>query len=1063
MVPALHVRSRAAAATPAAPAYRPAAASGPGQRHDRRQLRVQHDHLSSRCTPGTTYYYCAIASNTFGTSFGSVLSFTTLPALPSVSTSSATAITAGGATLNGSASPGGGATTGWFRYSTTNPVTCNDTFGTRAPATGGSSLGVGPDGRRVLAGDHRPRPGDDLLLLRDRAELGGTGFGGVGSFVTPSAPTVTTSAASAISNIQAQLNGTANPNGDSASGWFRLGTTNPGTCNDMFGTRVPTVGIVTLGAGTRATSYSNPASGLSPEHHLLLLRDRLELARDGVRPVLSFTTFDQPAVTTAAATSVASNSAHAERLGQPERRLGDRAGSATPRPTRAPATTRSARACRPAAAPTWAPAGPPSTTRSAPASTSRCRPGTTYYYCAIAIERLRHRVRRGAVVHDAGRPAPVSTGSATAADGARRATINGSGEPGRRDDDRAGSATARPTRAAATTRSARALPLTGGTALGAGQRQRPVLAGADGPRRRATTYYYCAIALELAWARCSAALGSFTTPSAPTVTTNAASGVGDTTATLNGSANPNGDRRPAGSATARPARAPATTRSARARRPSGGTALGVGQQRASAFAQAVTGLTAEHDVLLLRDRVELARASASARCCRSRRARRAAVTTLAATSVTTTTAHAQRLGQPERRGDDRLVPLHHDRPGHLQRHVRHARSGERRPANLGSGTAPSPSPSTRQPTSRLTPGTTYYYCAIAHERFGTAFGAVLSFTTPPAPPVVTTSAATAVTEHHGDAQRLGQPGRRRHHRLVPLQRHQPGHLQRHLRHARPGDRRHRPRRGQHVGRRTRRRSPASRRGRRTTSARSPRTRWARRSAALHSFTTPTAPTVTTNAPLGGQRHHGDAQRHGATRTARRPPAGSATAPPTRAPATTRSARARRRPAAPTWARAAARPSYTQPVTGLTPVTTYYFCAIASNSLGTAFGTVRDVHDAATEPAVTTAAATSLASTSAHAQRHRRTRTAPRPPAGSAIARPTRAPATTASAPRIPTSSSHEPGQRHHRRELRVQHDQLIGADAGHDLLLLRDREQRRTAPAFGTRADVHDPAGGADR
>ena len=36
----------------------------------------------------------------------------------------------------------GGATLGWFRYSTTNPGSCNDTFGTRVPAaTGGSDLG----------------------------------------------------------------------------------------------------------------------------------------------------------------------------------------------------------------------------------------------------------------------------------------------------------------------------------------------------------------------------------------------------------------------------------------------------------------------------------------------------------------------------------------------------------------------------------------------------------------------------------------------------------------------------------------------------------------------------------------------------------------------------------------------------------------------------------------------------------------------------------------------------------------------------------------------------------
>src|SRR5262249_33978725 len=92
-------------------------------------------------TRGTTYYHCAIASHTYGTSFGAVVWFTTPPAIPSVSTGSVTSISAGGATLNGSAYPQGGATTGWFRYATTTPGSCNDTFGTRAPASGGSSLG----------------------------------------------------------------------------------------------------------------------------------------------------------------------------------------------------------------------------------------------------------------------------------------------------------------------------------------------------------------------------------------------------------------------------------------------------------------------------------------------------------------------------------------------------------------------------------------------------------------------------------------------------------------------------------------------------------------------------------------------------------------------------------------------------------------------------------------------------------------------------------------------------------------------------------------------------------
>src|SRR5207249_886135 len=65
--------------------------------------------------PATTYYYCAIASNAVGTSFGSVFSLLT-PAAPTVTTSAATSLTISTATLSGFANPNLDPATGWFRY-----------------------------------------------------------------------------------------------------------------------------------------------------------------------------------------------------------------------------------------------------------------------------------------------------------------------------------------------------------------------------------------------------------------------------------------------------------------------------------------------------------------------------------------------------------------------------------------------------------------------------------------------------------------------------------------------------------------------------------------------------------------------------------------------------------------------------------------------------------------------------------------------------------------------------------------------------------------------------------
>src|SRR6266568_1999921 len=78
-----------------------------------------------------------------------------------------------------------------------------------------------------------------------------------------SMPVATTSAATGITSSSAILNGTGNPNGEQATGWFRYDITNPGTCNDTFGTRVPATGGTNLGTGTSAVAYSITTTGLT--------------------------------------------------------------------------------------------------------------------------------------------------------------------------------------------------------------------------------------------------------------------------------------------------------------------------------------------------------------------------------------------------------------------------------------------------------------------------------------------------------------------------------------------------------------------------------------------------------------------------------------------------------------------------------------------------------------------------------------------------------------------------------------------------------------------------------
>ena len=224
---------------------------------------IPYSRVIGSLTPATTYYFCAIAYNSYGSAFGSVLSFTTLPAAPTVTTGASGNRTGTGATLNATANPGGDATTGWFRYGTISPGTCNDTFGTRAPASGGSSLGSGTSNVAYSQGISGLSPGSTYYYCGIAQNSVGMAFGSVLSFTTPLPPVATTVAASSVTNTSSQLNGQGNPNGATTTGWFRYATTNPGVCDDVFGSRAPTAGGSSLGSGTSAQAYSQTISGLS--------------------------------------------------------------------------------------------------------------------------------------------------------------------------------------------------------------------------------------------------------------------------------------------------------------------------------------------------------------------------------------------------------------------------------------------------------------------------------------------------------------------------------------------------------------------------------------------------------------------------------------------------------------------------------------------------------------------------------------------------------------------------------------------------------------------------------
>ena len=85
---------------------------------------VSNPQAIASLSANTTYYFCATATNSVGTTYGSVLSFTTLPLLPTVTTDPAVSITSNSATLRSTINAHG-VTSGFrFRYGTSN-VACS--------------------------------------------------------------------------------------------------------------------------------------------------------------------------------------------------------------------------------------------------------------------------------------------------------------------------------------------------------------------------------------------------------------------------------------------------------------------------------------------------------------------------------------------------------------------------------------------------------------------------------------------------------------------------------------------------------------------------------------------------------------------------------------------------------------------------------------------------------------------------------------------------------------------------------------------------------------------------
>ncbi|MBM4776494.1 MAG: hypothetical protein GQE15_02235, partial [Archangiaceae bacterium] len=678
--------------------------------------------------PGNTYYFCAIAQNTIGTQFGPLLSFTTPPQVPTVTTTPPTSLSATTGTFNGSANPNGSATTAWFRFSTANPGVCNDAFGTRVPATGGTAIPFGNSPVAFSQAVTGLTTGTTYYVCAIAQNSVGLNYGSVLTITTPGAPTATTVLASAITSSGATLNGTGNPNRADATGWVRYSTTDPGTCDDTFGTRAPATGGSALGNGTSAASYSQVVTGLAAGTTYYFCAIVENIVGKAFGTVQSFTTLNAPTMVTQPATSVTASTATLNATGNPNN---SNSTGWFRYSTVNPGTCDNVFGTRQPSSGGY-PLGAGNMPTAYTANITGLLAGTTYYVCAIGSNAAGTSVGAVETFVTPGPPTVVTSPVTTF--GSTTATLAGTANPN------VGATTGwfRYTTSFISTCTdtfGTRVPSTGGTALGNGTMAAPFSEMVAG-LLPATTYYVCAIASNSAGTRFGT-VQSFTTSAAPAVTTSAATLVTGTTATLNGSANPRGS---AGTGWFRySSTSPGVCNDTFGTRVSmSGTSLGSGSS-AVAFTEPITGLTAGTTYYFCALASNAIGTTPGSLLTFTTPAA-PTVTTNAATSVLGSTATFNGSANP-----NLATTTGYFRYSTTNPTTCNDTFGTRFPAtggsNLGSGSL---TQTFTQLVSGLSSSTTDYYCAIGQNSEGTAFGTVQTFTTLAAP-VVTTAAATLVT------------------------------------------------------------------------------------------------------------------------------------------------------------------------------------------------------------------------------------------------------------------------------------------------------------------------------
>ncbi len=242
--------------------------------------------LISGLSANTTYYFRVDAQNSYGTTQGSILSFTTSNGgtngiAPTVTTGGASSISQNSAQISGYVDPNGYQSLYWFEYGTSQSL---------SNSTGFQSAGAGTDSLPYNTSLTGLMPSTTYYYRIDAQNSYGTTQGSILSFTTSGGnnnncivPSVQTYSASNTYQNSAQLNGSVNPNNCQTNYWFEYGN------NYSLGN---TTGFQSAGASSGSSNVSSYISGLSYNQTYYFRIDAQNSAGTVYGTILSFTTYN---------------------------------------------------------------------------------------------------------------------------------------------------------------------------------------------------------------------------------------------------------------------------------------------------------------------------------------------------------------------------------------------------------------------------------------------------------------------------------------------------------------------------------------------------------------------------------------------------------------------------------------------------------------------------------------------------------------------------------------------------------------------------------------------------